>query len=234
MGIGILSAGGAALQWLALVGPFEGLGHGAVEVVYKSFQSLLQIGQRGKVAAADDLAGQDAEPNFDLVHPGGMFGSVTKVNPMGGIVQEASAADLSLKHALLALGAQVDLPERGVARHVADQAFGLVSVEVVQDKGELMGLRVGLHEVVDQVDKINFGARGPTEGPDLAGGHVHARQQREGAMAFILKLAPYRLAGLHGVVWRDPCQGLNAGHLVDTEGQLAVPGGRGGLVIDLA
>ena len=92
VGIGILSAGGAALQWLALVGPFEGLGHGAVEVVYKSFQSLLQIGQRGKVAAADDLAGQDAEPNFDLVHPGGMFGSVTKVNPMGGIVQEASAA----------------------------------------------------------------------------------------------------------------------------------------------
>ena len=43
VGIGILSAGGAALQWLALVGPFEGLGHGAVEVVYKSFQSLLKI-----------------------------------------------------------------------------------------------------------------------------------------------------------------------------------------------
>ena len=66
---GFKSAGGGASQWLALIGPFEGPGHGAVEVIDKGFEFVLQVRQRSEVATADDLARQNAEPDFDLVHP---------------------------------------------------------------------------------------------------------------------------------------------------------------------
>ena len=143
VGIGILSVGGAALQRLALAGPFEGLGHGAVEVIHKGFQSLLEIGQGGEVAAANHLAHQDAKPDFDLVHPGGVFGGVTKPNSMGGITQKGGAASLTLEDPFLALDAQAALGYGRVARHIADQAFGLVSVQIVQDKGKTNGLEQG-------------------------------------------------------------------------------------------
>jgi hypothetical protein len=59
-----------------------------------------------EVATANHLADQDAEPDFDLIHPGGVFGGVTKPNPMGGITQKAGAAFLSLEDPFLALDAQ--------------------------------------------------------------------------------------------------------------------------------
>lgn len=65
-----------------------------------------------------------------------MFGGVTKPNPMGGIAQKAGAAFLSLEDTFLALEAQEALGDGRVARHIPDQAFGLMGVEVVQDKGK--------------------------------------------------------------------------------------------------
>ena len=109
-----------------------------------------------------------------------------------------------------------------------------MGVEVVQDKGKTKGSGMGLHQGIDQFQKIGFVARRPAEALHLAVRYVQARQQREGAVAFILKLAPHRLTGLHGVVRSDARQGLNAGHLIQREGQFAPAGGVRGLLIDLA
>ena len=48
VGMASSSARGNALERLALIGPFEGLGHGAVEVIHKGLQFLLEIGQGGQ------------------------------------------------------------------------------------------------------------------------------------------------------------------------------------------
>ena len=97
VGMASLSAGGDALERFALIGPFEGLGHGAVKVIHEGFQFKLEISQRGEVATANHLAHQNAEPDFDLIHPRGVFGGVTKPNPMGGITQKAGAVLLTLE-----------------------------------------------------------------------------------------------------------------------------------------
>ena len=41
--------------------------------------SLLELGDGGEGAAADGLPGDDVEPDFDLVEPGGVGGSEMEV-----------------------------------------------------------------------------------------------------------------------------------------------------------
>ena len=75
-------------QGLALIGPFERLCHCAVVVFNESQYLSFEILDGSKVASFDDLAHQDTEPNFDLVHPGSMFGCVMKDNAMRWLTQE--------------------------------------------------------------------------------------------------------------------------------------------------
>jgi len=49
------------------------------------------IFDQSKVAALDDFANQDTEPNLHLIHPGSMFGCVVKDNAMCRITQECRA-----------------------------------------------------------------------------------------------------------------------------------------------
>ena len=54
------------MERLALVGPLERFGHGAVEVVDKGQHHLsAQIIDGAEVAAPQELANQDAEPDLD-------------------------------------------------------------------------------------------------------------------------------------------------------------------------
>ena len=124
----ILSVGGQTLQRLALIGPFKWLSHRAVEIIHKGFQLTLQVGQRNEVASANHLARQDAKPDFDLIHPRGVFWGVTKANPMSGIAQKTSAAFLTLENSLLALDSQNTLGDDLDTSHISNQAFRLVGV----------------------------------------------------------------------------------------------------------
>jgi len=54
---------------LALHGPAEWLGHGGVEVGDEGLDPLLQVLFAGEIAAAQQLAHQDREPDLDLVDP---------------------------------------------------------------------------------------------------------------------------------------------------------------------
>ena len=53
-----------ATEGLALEGPLEGLGHGAVEVVDESEDLGAQVVLRGEVAPTEDPLDEDTEPDF--------------------------------------------------------------------------------------------------------------------------------------------------------------------------
>src|ERR1700730_15300762 len=81
----------SGMEWLALIGPLEGFGHGAVEIVDKRQHLSAQIVNGAEVAAPQELAHQDAEPDLHLVHPGGVLGRVVEDNRMRGLSQERCA-----------------------------------------------------------------------------------------------------------------------------------------------
>jgi len=65
-------------QWLsgkslALIGPAKRLCHRSVEIRDKGQHFGLESSDRGKGAAFEQLAGQNAEPNLNLVHPGSVL-----------------------------------------------------------------------------------------------------------------------------------------------------------------
>ena len=63
-------AKGLGDEWLALVSPLEGLGHGVVVVIDEGQNLGLQLVKRRERASAQEFTGQNAEPDFDLVEPG--------------------------------------------------------------------------------------------------------------------------------------------------------------------
>ena len=56
------------MEWLSLIGPLEGLCHGAVEVVDKGQHLSAQVVDGAEVTAAQELANQDAEPGLHQVN----------------------------------------------------------------------------------------------------------------------------------------------------------------------
>ncbi len=72
-----------------MIGPLERMGHRLMIVDEKRENLLLKVLQRAKVAALKQLARQNAEPDFDLVHPGSMLGGVIQDDPMRGIMQKS-------------------------------------------------------------------------------------------------------------------------------------------------
>ena len=99
-------------QWLsgkrlALIGPPEGLGHRAIEILDKSQHFRLEISYRRKSSTLEQLTRQNTEPNLDLVEPGGMLGRIDKANTMIGVLQERLARLHRLEYAGLAFDTQV-------------------------------------------------------------------------------------------------------------------------------
>ncbi len=63
-----------------MIGPFERLGHGCVEVVDESEKLVTEFALGVEVSTFNHLFGQDAKPTLDLVHPRGMLGRVYSSN----------------------------------------------------------------------------------------------------------------------------------------------------------
>jgi hypothetical protein len=64
-----------------------------VEVGDEAGDAVAEILGRGERAAAQDLAGKNGEPEFDLVEPGGMLGREVEADAVIGIAQEGFAAE---------------------------------------------------------------------------------------------------------------------------------------------
>src|SRR3989304_3020059 len=96
------------IQRLALVSPLERFSHGTVVVFDESQDLAFQVIHGNEVATFDDFSNQNAEPNFDLVHPGSMFGRVMKNDAMCWVAQKSSSGSLGFQNAQFAFHTQVD------------------------------------------------------------------------------------------------------------------------------
>ena len=72
-------------EGLARVGPIKRVGQRQVVVAQKGPQLFFQIGDRGEVAAADDLAHDGAEHDFNLIQPRAVLGQEHEADAMGGV-----------------------------------------------------------------------------------------------------------------------------------------------------
>ena len=57
----------SGLERLCLISPAKAICHGAVEVVDEGVELGYPVVNRNEVSASDHLAGEDREPDFDLV-----------------------------------------------------------------------------------------------------------------------------------------------------------------------
>lgn len=71
-----------------------------------------------------------------------------------------------------------------------------MGVQITGHKMPLMHLRLGLHAPLDVRRKVFFRARGTTRDPtDMTGRHLEIDDERSRAVADVLKLPPFDLAG---------------------------------------
>jgi hypothetical protein len=61
------SFGSLGSQWTPRVGPFEGFGHRAIEVVDELQNPLAQLVHGAEAGSFQQLANQDTEPNLNLI-----------------------------------------------------------------------------------------------------------------------------------------------------------------------
>lgn len=170
------------------------------------------------MAAFNHLFGQEAEPDLDLVHPGGVLGCVVKDHRLVWLGEKRLAGGHRLQEARLAFYAQFDIQPTEF-RGGADQGFGLVRVELVQDEMIHPVAGVELDHPLDKAGEVRLGACVSDPSTHLAGGDLEGGDQGLGAVASVLELHGHRLAGRHRQVRSQAFQGLNRGHLVGAHDQ---------------
>jgi hypothetical protein len=179
--------------------PLEGLGV-PIEVVDEGQDALPQFGGRGEAGPLEQPPHQDAEPNLDLIEPGGMLGQVDELNAMARVTQEGRPRRHRLHDAVLALHPQVvgDSARPGDQPH---QGLGLMDVQLVHDE-----------------DVARIRPRRPDRRADQpAGGNLEVGDQALRAVPDVLELAALDVARLHRQGWGGALQRLDAGHLVGAE-----------------
>jgi len=145
----------------ALIGPFERFRHRAIEIFDKCQHFGFQFFDGGEITSFEQFTDQDAEPDLNLVHPGGMLWRVMENDPMGWVSQESCPSFHRLQNTAFAFAAQIE-GEIGFVGHIAHQGFRLMGVEVVYNEvppGYPWG---GFNRVLDMLHEISFVARAAT------------------------------------------------------------------------
>jgi hypothetical protein len=77
------------------VGPLDGFRHRSIVVGNKGEDLIAEIVQRGEISAFEQLAHENTQPDFHLIHPGGMLRGVVKDHLMSQIMQERRTPNVS-------------------------------------------------------------------------------------------------------------------------------------------
>src|SRR5512147_2857922 len=140
------------------IGPLEGFCQGIVEVVDKVEEALAKCLGRGEMPTAQHPPYQDAEPDFNLVEPRGVFWGVDPANSMVGIFEEGGARFHGLQNTGLPFDAQ-GFFDTACGGNVPNQGFGLMGIELISDK-DPGAAGVASHGLADMLSKVGFGAGG--------------------------------------------------------------------------
>src|SRR2546423_15542779 len=105
---------------LSLIRPLERLGHRVVILVDERQDFGLEVLDGKKRAPFEQLAHQNAEPDFNLIHPRTVLGGVMEHDLVGRITQKGSTARHGDQDAAFAFDAQLLLDATALG-HEADQ-----------------------------------------------------------------------------------------------------------------
>ena len=183
--------------------------------------SVAQILLGAEVAAPDHLLGEDYEPDFDLVHPRGMWWGVVEHHRAYHLSRERNAARESMDARM----PRSPFTPRSLCTPLSAAAngapfLGFMGVELIDD--DVIDAVAGMvrNQRGDETAEILFGAGLPAVGVDAAHGHAQCRAQGLCPVALVLELPCERLARRQRQVGGDALQGLNAGHLINRERDL--------------
>src|SRR5215203_5109987 len=109
----------------ALVRPPEGPGC-AVVVVDEGEDAVGEVVDRGEGAASEELAGEDREPDLDLVEPGAVVRGVVEDDAVGRVAEEGGPGLARGEDAGLALDAEVEAAQPGDLSDPAYERRGAV------------------------------------------------------------------------------------------------------------
>src|SRR5215472_6818772 len=208
-------------EWLSLVGPLEWLGHGAIEVVDEGEHLVLQIFDRAEVAAPQELAHQDAQPDLDLVQPRRVLGCVVEHDGVAGVAQKRRARGSRPKHYTHVLDAKICSAACALS-DVAHQARRAMDIEVIDHEMPLRGAWITLDGAPNMLDEVRLCAgRSTGRAEDLTSGHVEIDDERARAVAFVFELVPRHFARTRRQVWCQSLTCLNVGQLVGADRPLA-------------
>jgi len=184
----------------------------SIVIVQVGCQALNEFRRRSEIATFQKTTRQRAEPQFDLIEPGAMFGGEVKNVFVFGISQESAA---------LAAGAQIALVKRQSAQ--AGDEFANVQtpmrVQVVHDPMEALVLGELPGDVVQMGGKVLAGARHAQIPNDLAGRDNEGSDQAAGAVTDVFVFAFLRFAGCDENGGMLALQDLHAGLFVAANDQ---------------
>ncbi len=114
-------------QWATAEGPAEWLGEDLVEILDETHQLLPQVGYRAKATSPNDLPGNRAEDDFNLVQPRRVLGQVPETDTMAPIREEFLPRCLRVEDAAFPFFPQLLLDVAGL-RDLARQALRTMDV----------------------------------------------------------------------------------------------------------
>ena len=138
-----------------MLSPFEGFSHGGVVVINEGQHLGAQIGDRDKGALFEQLANENAKPDFDLIHPGGMLRRVVEDNSMRRIGKELRTGFHGFENARLAFLAQID-SQIGLGGNKVNQRLRAMCVQVVNHNMPTSDFGMSRHHPGDMRQIILF------------------------------------------------------------------------------
>jgi len=141
-------------QWATGECPAEWLGEDLVEVFDETHQLLPQVGYRAEAASPNDLPGDRAEDDFNLVQPRRVLGQVQETDTMAPIREEFLPRCLRVEDAHFPFLPQLLLDVAGL-RHPPRQALRTMDVQVIHHENPRRP-RIGRHRLGHMGHKVLF------------------------------------------------------------------------------
>ena len=178
-----------------------------------------------EIAAFEQFAYQNAEPDFYLIHPGSVLGCKVQHDLVGGVVQKRRAAFHRLQNAAFAFDSQRLWCYCFPLSNPAHQRFGLMDVQIIQHTVPPGRLLITGDEALKMREGILLGACwSPGRLDDVPGDDIKIDEPGQGAMSDILEFTPQHMTGLHGQVGMLALGGLHAGSFVHADGAFSALG----------
>jgi hypothetical protein len=156
---------------------------------------------REEIAAFEQLAYQNTEPNFHLIHPGSVLRRIVKHYLVGGVVQKGRAAFHRPENPTFALDAQRLRCKPVLLGHPTHQRFGLMDVQVVQHEMPLRRFGIASNQTSEMGQCILLGpCWSPGRFDDVPGDDIKIDEPGQRAVPNVLKFTSQHIAGQHGQV----------------------------------